>query len=66
MNGISSATVASASAADPGTVQGAASIFVLKRAIDSQAQGAEQLIASLPQPSPVAPGSPGSLLNVYA
>ncbi len=66
MTAISAATVANASAADPGTVQGAASISVLRRAIDSQAQGAAQLIASLPQPLPVAAGSPGSLLNVYA
>ena len=66
MNPISAATVFSASAANPGTVQGTASIFVLKRAIDSQAQGAAQLIASLPQPAPVASGSPGALLSVYA
>ncbi|MBU6260828.1 MAG: putative motility protein [Burkholderiales bacterium] len=66
MNPVSSATVVNASNADPGTVQGSAAISVLKRAIDSQAQGAAQLIAALPQPAPVAAGSPGALLNVYA
>jgi hypothetical protein len=66
MNAITSASSATPAAANSGNAQGGASISVLKRAIDSQAQGAAQLIASLPQPAQVAAGSPGALLNVYA
>ncbi|HEX2012070.1 MAG TPA: putative motility protein, partial [Roseateles sp.] len=51
MNAISatpSAVVANASAAQPGTVQGAAAVAVLRRSMDLQAAAAAQLLAALP------------------
>ena len=42
--------VLNASAADMGSVQGAASLTVLKKAMDQEASTAAELIAALPQP----------------
>ena len=66
MESVSSATVANASSADLGTVQGAASITVLKKALDAQASTAAQLIEALPQPALAGSGTVGTRLNTYA
>jgi hypothetical protein len=65
MNSISSAT-ASASAADPGTVQGAAAVSVLKKALNTQAASVAQLIQALPQPALAPSGTVGTQVNTYA
>lgn len=61
-----SSTVTQASNADLGTVQGAASISVLRKALDQQASSAAQLLQALPQPALASSGSLGTQLNVYA
>jgi hypothetical protein len=66
MEAISSATVVNASAADPGTVAGAASLLVSKKALNMQASSAAQLIQALPQPVLAASGSLGTQVNTYA
>ena len=66
MDAISSSTVANASAADPGTAAGAASLLVLKKALNLQASSAAQLIQALPQPALAAAGSVGTQVNTYA
>ena len=67
----SSSIIAAASAAVPGTVQGAAAITVLKKAIDLRTSSALQLVEALPAPPalpmPPAPtGSVGTQLNTFA
>jgi hypothetical protein len=67
----SSSTVAAASAAVPGTVQGAAAIDVLKKAIDMRTSPALQLVEALRAPpalpTPTAPtGSVGTQVNTFA
>jgi len=66
MPAVDSATVANASSADLGSVQGAASISVLKKAIDMQASSAVQLIEALPQPPLATSGTVGTQVNTYA
>ena len=44
----------------------AVAITVLKKAIDSQAQGAMQLIQALPQPTPSNPPNLGNGVNTFA
>lgn len=66
METISSATVANASAADPATVSGAASLLVLKKALNLQASSAAQLIQALPQPALATSGSVGTRVNTFA
>jgi len=66
MDSVNSATVNNASSADLGTVQGAASVSVLKKALAVQAAGAAQLIASLPQPALAASGPVGTRVNTFA
>jgi len=66
MESVNSATVANASSADLGTVQGAASVSVLKKALNAQASSALQLIQALPQPALATSGSVGTQLNTYA
>ena len=62
-----SAAVNSASTSDLGTVQGAASTMVLKKALDVQAQGAIALLNALPQqPSLATQGSVGRNVNTFA
>ena len=66
MESVASATVNNASNADLGTVQGAASISVLKKALDVQASSALQLIQALPQATLASSGSLGTQVNTYA
>jgi hypothetical protein len=66
MDPVSSATVNNASGADLGSVQGAASVMVLKRALQAQASSAVQLIQALPQPALASSGSLGTQVNTYA
>jgi len=47
-------------------VQGQAQVSVLKKAQDLEAQQAQQLIESVPQPAPVSPGQPGGVINTHA
>ncbi len=62
-----SAAVNSAASSDLGTVQGAASTLVLKKALEVQAQGAIALLNALPQqPALATQGSVGRNLNVFA
>ena len=66
MDPINSSTVMNASAADLGSVQGAASVAVLKKSMDQQASAAAQLIAALPQPALATSGSLGTRVNAFA
>lgn len=66
MDVVTSSAASSASAATPGSVQGAASVRVLKKAMDLQAASATQLIASLPQPALATSGSLGTKVNTFA
>lgn len=66
MDALSGATVANASAADLGTVQGSAAVSVLKKALHQQAASVEQLIQSLPQPALATSGAVGTQLNTFA
>ncbi|MDY0746362.1 putative motility protein [Paucibacter sp. R3-3] len=67
MNLLSNVSVAGASSADLGTVQGSASLLVLKKALDAQETTATQLISALPQAQPLATsGSVGTLVNTFA
>lgn len=65
MDAVSSAT-AQASSANLGSVQGAAAVSVLKKALDLQAASSVQLIESLPQPPLASSGSVGTRVNTYA
>jgi hypothetical protein len=61
------AAVGNVSSSAPGTVGNAASILVLRKAMDVQAAGAVALIASLPQPQALATeGHLGRNVNTYA
>lgn len=61
------AAVSQASGSTPGTVGGAASVMVLRKAMDVQAEGAAALIAALPQaPALATEGSLGRNINTYA
>ncbi|WP_431050052.1 putative motility protein [Roseateles sp. L2-2] len=61
------AAVSSASNGTPGTVGNAASLLVLRKAMDVQESGAAALLAALPQPPALATeGSLGRNLNTYA
>ena len=66
MDSLTPAAAAQASAADPASVQGAASILVLKKAMNLQAASAAQLIESLPQPALAGSGAVGTKVNTYA
>ncbi|WP_341675661.1 putative motility protein [Niveibacterium sp. SC-1] len=61
-----SSLAASASQAKLESVQGQASVAVLKKSMDIQQQQALQLLEALPQPVPVAPGQPGGVVNTFA
>ena len=62
-----SAAANSASNGDLGTVQGAASVLVLKKALDVQASGAIALLNALPQqPALATEGSVGRNVNTFA
>ncbi|HLO95459.1 MAG TPA: putative motility protein [Burkholderiaceae bacterium] len=61
------AAVNDASSSTLGTVSQAASLLVLRKAIDAQAAGAAALIEALPQPQALATeGHLGRHLNTYA
>lgn len=51
----------SASSAEPGSIQAAVTVGVLRRALDQQQLSAAQLIATLPKPLP-----PESTFQVWA
>lgn len=62
-----SAAVTSASNGTPGTVQGAASTLVLRKALDIQAAGAVELLNALPQqPALATQGNIGRNVNTFA
>ena len=65
MDPLSSSTLA-ASSADPGSVAGAASLLLLKKAIDLQASTSAQLLQALPQPALATSGSVGTQVNTLA
>lgn len=61
------AAVSSASNSTPGSVANAASLLVLRKALDNQAAGAAALLTMLSQPPALATeGSLGRHLNTYA
>lgn len=66
MDGVTSSAVSGASASTPGSVQGAASVLVLKKALDMQSASATTLIESLPQPVLATSGTLGTKVNTYA
>jgi hypothetical protein len=55
-----------ASAANAGTVQGAAALLIQKKAMQQDESSAAQLIAALPEPALAKDGGPGSIINTYA
>ena len=66
MDSITSALIGNVSAADLGTVRGSASVSVFKKALNAQAAGVAQLIASVPQPPLATSGLVGTQLNAFA
>jgi hypothetical protein len=66
MGSITGVSLANACAADLGSVQGAAAVSVLKKALNLQASSAAQLIEALPQPALASSGSVGTQVNTYA
>lgn len=61
------AAVSGASNSTPGTVGNAASLLVLRKAMDVQESGAAALLAALPQaPALATEGSLGRNVNTYA
>jgi len=61
------AAVRNASNGTPGTVGNAASLLVLRKALDAQAAGATALLTALPQPASLATeGNLGRNINTYA
>ena len=66
MDPVSSSTVTNASAASPGSVQGAVAVSVLKKSLDQQASMASQLIATLLEPALATSGSLGTQVNTFA
>ena len=66
MDSVTGATVANASAADLGTVQGQAALSVLKKALDMQASSAALMLQALPQPVLATSGTLGTRVNAYA
>ncbi|MFG6440900.1 hypothetical protein [Roseateles sp. LKC17W] len=62
-----SAVANSASNGEPGTVQAAASMLMLKQAMQTQAEGAVALLNALPQqPALATQGSVGRHVNTFA
>ena len=66
MDAVASSTVAAASDAASGTVEGAVAMSVLKTALDLQASSAAQLIQALPQPALATSGLVGTQVNTFA
>ena len=55
-----------ASAAEAGTVQGAAALMMLRKTMDQQASTAAQLLEALPKPALASSGALGTRVNAYA
>ena len=66
MDSVIGATVANASAADLGTMQGQATLAVLKKALDMQASSAALMLQALRQPALATSGTLGTRVNAYA
>ena len=67
MDPVNNATVTNASSADLSTVQGSASLMILKKAQEQQENAAAQLISALPQqPQLATEGSVGTQVNTFA
>jgi Putative motility protein len=66
MDAMSLSAVNNASNADLSTVQGAAAVSVMKKAMNLQAASTLQLIQSLPQPALASSGSLGTQVNTFA
>ncbi len=66
MNAVDSTLITNASSASLGSVQGAASVSVLKKAMNAQASSAAQLIEALPQPALATSGTVGTRVNAVA
>lgn len=66
MDALYSALSNNASSANLGTVQGAAAVSVLKKAMDIQSASALQLIQALPQLPLASSGQLGTRLNALA
>lgn len=60
------AAVSHAYSGTPGTVGHAASLLMLRKAMDIQEAGAVAMIAALPQPSLATEGNLGRNINTYA
>ncbi|MFT7723471.1 MAG: putative motility protein [Roseateles sp.] len=61
------AAASNAAEAQPGSVAGAASLMVLRKAMDGQASNAAALLGALPQPPALAAeGSLGRNVNTFA
>jgi hypothetical protein len=66
MNSVSNALVSNASTAPLGSVQGQASVSVLKSSEKAQAAGVAKLLDSVAQPALATSGSLGTQLNAVA
>ncbi len=66
MDAVNRSTVSNASAADLGTVQGAAALLMLKKSMAAQSSSATQMIAALPQPALATSGHLGTQVNTLA
>jgi Putative motility protein len=66
MDSVCATAVTNASAASPGTVQGAAAVSMLKKALDVQEAAAAQLIAALPPVALATSGTVGTRVNTFA
>lgn len=66
MDPVSSAVTHNASSATAGSVQGAAAMLVLKKALNAQAAGVAQLVQALPQPALATSGTLGTQVNTFA
>lgn len=63
MDAMSLSAVNNASSADVSTVQGAAAVSVMKKAMNLQAASTAQLIQSIPQPALASSGALGTQVN---
>ena len=66
MDAMSLSAVSNASSADPSTVQGAAAVSVMKKALNLQAASTAQLLQSVAQPTLAATGNLGTQVNAFA
>ncbi len=66
MDAMSLSAMNNASSADVSTVQGAAAVSVMKKAMNLQAASTAQLIESIPQPVLASSGALGTQVNAFA